>query len=102
MKQIVRGMTDKSQVLEDCQNLMEKFKGKFDKVSQMKKRIKQGDKACIAVLKQRRDIDETLEAMSSERQLIEATLVELQKINQSDLTCELLKPSDTSDYDALR
>lgn len=49
----------------------------------MKKRIKQGDKACIEVLKQRREVDDTLESMGSERQLIEATLLELQKINQS-------------------
>jgi hypothetical protein len=92
MKQIIRGMVDKSQVLDDCQGLLDKFKTKVEKITQMKKRIKQGDKACIEVLKQRKDIDETIEAMGSERQLIEATLLELQKLNASDLAIEILKP----------
>ena len=63
----------------------------------MKKRIKQGDKACIEVLKQRKEIDETLEAMGNERQLIESTLLELMKINQNDFNLEILKPQEQQD-----
>jgi len=57
----------------------------------MKKRVKQGDKACIEVLKQRKEIDETLDSMAGERLLMEATLQELNKINHCEFTLELVK-----------
>ena len=63
----------------------------------MKKRVKQGDKACIEVLKQRKEVDETLENMRGERQLIESTLMELMKINQNEFNLELIKPMDQTD-----
>lgn len=50
IKTIVKAM-EKSQVIEDCTSLLEAFRGKVDKMSQLKKRVKQGDKACMEVLK---------------------------------------------------
>ena len=63
----------------------------------MNKRVKQGDKACIEVLKQRKEVDETLENMRGERQLIESTQMELMKINQNEFNLELIKPMDQTD-----
>lgn len=42
---------EKSQVLEDCNGLMDGFRQKVEKMAAMKKRISQGDKACIEVLR---------------------------------------------------
>ena len=50
MRNIVKAM-DKSQVLDDCSNLLDTYKVKVDKLASLKKRVKQGDKACIEVLK---------------------------------------------------
>jgi hypothetical protein len=72
---------DRSQVLDDCFSLLDTYKVKLDKLSGLKKRVKQGDKACIEVLKQRKDIDETVDALNQERQLIELTLEELTRLN---------------------
>ena len=91
MKSLIRGMIDKSQVIDDCLGVMDSFRGKVEKIAQMKKRVKQGDKACIEVLKQRKEIDETLDSMASERLLMEATLQELNKINHCEFTLELVK-----------
>ena len=82
---------EKSQVIEDCVVLLEGFKQKVDKISQMKKRIKQGDKACIEVLKQRKDMEDTIETLTKERQLIEVTMEELVKINQSEFALDLIQ-----------
>ena len=72
---------DKSQVLDDCSNLLDTYKVKVEKLANLKKRVKQGNKACIEVLKQRKDIDETVDALNQERILIELTLEELTKLN---------------------
>jgi len=81
---------DKSQVLDDCSNLLDTYKVKVDKLASLKKRVKQGDKACIEVLKQRKDIDETVDALNQERMLIELTLEELAKLNQTDFNIQLI------------
>jgi hypothetical protein len=49
LKTIVKSM-DRSKVVEDCLQLLEGFKGKVEKIDAMKKKIKQGDRACIEVL----------------------------------------------------
>ena len=72
---------DKSQVLDDCSNLLDTYKVKVEKLANLKKRVKQGNKAGIEVLKQRKDIDETVDALNQERILIELTLEELAKLN---------------------
>ena len=72
---------DRSQVLEDSISLLDTYKFKLEKLSALKKRVKQGDKACIEVLKQRKDIDDTVDALNQERQLIELTLEELNRLN---------------------
>ena len=72
---------DKSQVLDDCSNLLDTYKVKVEKLANLKKRVKQGNKACSEVLKQRKDIDETVDALNQERILIELTLEELAKLN---------------------
>jgi len=40
IKGIVRQQMEKSQVIEDCNTLLEAFKGKVEKMGQMKKRVK--------------------------------------------------------------
>ena len=103
MRNIVKAM-DKSQVLDDCSNLLDTYKVKVDKLASLKKRVKQGDKACIEVLKQRKDIDETVDALNQERMLIELTLEELAKLNQTDFNIQLI-PQETlqqTDLEQLR
>lgn len=80
---------DKSQVLDDCANLLDTYKTKVEKLSSLKKRVKQGDKACIEVLKQRKEIDETVDALNQERMLIELTLEELSRLNQNDFNIQI-------------
>ena len=81
---------DKSQVLDDCSNLLDTYKLKVDKLASLKKRVKQGDRACIEVLKQRKEIDETVDALNQERMLIELTLKELADLNQNDYNVQLI------------
>ncbi len=88
MRSIVKAM-DKSQVLDDCANLLDTYKTKVEKLASLKKRVKQGDKACIEVLKQRKDIDETVDALNQERMLIELTVEELSRLNQNDFNIQL-------------
>jgi len=89
MRNIVKAM-DKSQVLDDCSNLLDTYKLKVDKLANLKKRVKQGDRACIEVLKQRKEIDETVDALNQERMLIELTLKELADLNQNDYNVQLI------------
>ncbi len=56
----------------------------MQKLGVLRKRVKQGDRACIEVLKQRKEIDETVDALNQERMLIEATVEELQRINLAE------------------
>lgn len=68
---------DKSSVLEDCVSLIEEFKTKVEKVNGFKKKIKQGDRQCMEVLRQQKDVEETIKDILKERKLVEISLQEL-------------------------
>ncbi|TNV81898.1 hypothetical protein FGO68_gene14879 [Halteria grandinella] len=104
IKGIVKQQMEKSQVIEDCGVLLEAFRGKVEKVGQMKKRVKQGDRACIEVLQQRKEMEEIIQSLGQERMLIESTMDELLKLSYSDLNLELIRPDlqDTAQQDILK
>lgn len=61
--------------------MMEGFRVKIEKVNAMKKKVKQGNRECVEVLKARKDIEETVTNIQKEKILIESTMEELKKIN---------------------
>ena len=59
MRVIVKSF-DRNQVLEDCEKILESYKAKVEKVKNLSKKVKQGDRNCIEVIKQKKDIEETM------------------------------------------
>jgi hypothetical protein len=51
------------------------------------------------VLRQRKDMDETVEALNKERQLIECTMEELIRINSADLNLDILASQSKEEVD---
>ena len=46
--------------MEDCEKILESYKAKVEKVKTLSKKVKQGDRNCIEVIKQKKDIEETM------------------------------------------
>lgn len=90
--EIIKGIIksfDRSKVLDDCSSLLDGYKNKVEKVNQARKKIKQGDRQCMEVLRQKKEIEDTITDISKDRQLIELASEELKQINSSDFTLNL-------------
>eukprot|EP00347_Sterkiella_histriomuscorum_P018816 403344062 len=98
IKSIVRQF-DRSQVLDDCVSLIEGFKSKVEIVNSMRKKIKQGDRQCLEVIRQQKEIEETVTDIQKERTLVEISMTELKQINSEDLNLNL---GEQSHQDLLR
>lgn len=88
IRQIIKGF-DKSPILDECNQLMEKYRIQIEKVKNHAKKVKNGDRQCIEVIKQKKDIDELIMSINKEKLVIEHSLSELQKINSQDFQINL-------------
>ncbi|CDW84990.1 ef hand family protein [Stylonychia lemnae] len=90
---------EKSQVLDDCASLAEGYKTKVEKINNLRKKIKQGDKQCIEVLNQKQEIEETIAEINRDQKLAEIAMKELRGVNSEDLNVQI---GDQKQQDSLR